>query len=396
MLRSLERNEDCRYIIRYLTDFSEESKALNKNLFDNLYSNENNITNDEKMLINMLLTLFRDESQSHNSPGSGTYKVNKDCMKMLKKFMTYHYNCSNPDLSNIGNQKNVDLFFFQLILNSIKDKYTVHIADYLVNGEIVNDNHLYRIINENINYFFGNNTHWYILKKYLNPEYINFQDISIISLSLIHKELELLKLLMNKCVPWNNPYSDMNNYFYLRNDLFDEGRDPKTEKSKYINILISDKRERDFQETLFSLYESVKKDDIDNVIFILNSFSGTEKYDNLINGLTKNNVPLIGNSCSKKMTELLLQRGARIRSNKNSPNFEKDLIIYNRIINRICPTSVTILLRNGYMFSYDEISYKTYRQIKWDIKLFKEELYIRLKNKCLTNDLLKNTIKYIF
>ena len=44
MLRSLERNERSRYIIRYLTDFSEESKALNKNIFDNLYSNENNIT----------------------------------------------------------------------------------------------------------------------------------------------------------------------------------------------------------------------------------------------------------------------------------------------------------------------------------------------------------------
>jgi hypothetical protein len=308
---------------------------------------------------------------------------------MLKKFLNYHY-------KNSDNNK-VDIFLFKLIFDSINQKEYVKLTDYLVNGEIVHDSHLYRILNNNVCHFFENNTCWYIFKKYLNPNHIKFEGITILNLSLIHRETELLKILMNKCVSWNNPYSEMNNYFYLKSDLSHcQTNLSIDDKNKYINILIPDERERDLQETLFSLYESVKKDNIDNVIFILNSFYGTENYDNLINGLTKNNVPLIGNSCSKKMTELLLQRGARIRSDKNSPNFEKDLIIYNRIINRISPSSVMILLRNGYMFSYDNTSYKIYRQIKWDIKLFKEELYTRLKNKCLTNDLLKHTIKFIY
>ena len=47
MLRHVEQNESCRYILRYLTDFSDESKALNKNLFNNLYTNENFINKNE-------------------------------------------------------------------------------------------------------------------------------------------------------------------------------------------------------------------------------------------------------------------------------------------------------------------------------------------------------------
>ena len=107
MLRSLERNESSRYIIRYLTDFSEERNALNKNLFDSLYIDEYE-TNDEKMLINMLITLFRNESQTHNNyiSNNKSYIVNKDCMKMLKIFLTYHYNYSDI--------KKVDNFLFKL------------------------------------------------------------------------------------------------------------------------------------------------------------------------------------------------------------------------------------------------------------------------------------------
>jgi hypothetical protein len=102
------------------------------------------------------------------------------------------------------------------------------------------------------------------------------------------------------------------------------------------------------------------------------------------------NVPMIGRSKSIDVTRILLEKGAIIKT-KN----EKERIIYNRIINFIDRNSIPLLLDNGYYVDIENVVYQRQEIVKKHLAEYKLRLYNRLKNKNITNDLIKHTLTFI-
>lgn len=303
---SKEKHDSCRSIIHYLTDFSDEKKALSNTLFNPLFTGDNYVENNT---ITSIINLMCD-SKSYFKHSTNTSGIDKDCLKMLKKFLEYHFKNSNIS--------KVYIFLVKMIDTSFNLKY-VKFVDYVINGNIIPSDQLKHFVK----YYLSNEgypTHslifnkissynaFYIFKKYLNGDdiYMPSLNLTYLNFAILNREFEFLKVLMEKCIPYNNPHSNMNNYFYLRCKSDPTNNFTERVADQYVYTLIQDERERCILNHTYNFCNFVQDNNIKDVLFILNNYP--EYTTQIINGLTMSNVPMIGRSKSIEMTQLLLKR----------------------------------------------------------------------------------------
>ena len=324
---NIKKTYSCRYIIHYITDFSDEKNALNNNLFVPLFEGGDNYV--ENNTITSILNLICD-SKSFFKHSINTNGIDKECLKMLKRFLEYHLKYSE--------QKKVYIFLIKMIDISFTLKY-IKFIDYLINGNIIPSDKIEDFVkyyispdlyptHATIMSTIGQYNAYYIFKKYLNGNdtyYDNF-NLTYLNYAVLNREFELLKVLMEKNIPYNNPYSNMNNYFYLRMKSDPTNNFTERIACQYIYTLVPDERERHILNHIHNFFGFVENNNIKDVIFTLNNYS--EYTTQIINGLTISNVPMIGRSKSIEITRILLDKGAIIKTKD-----EKERIVYNRIIN---------------------------------------------------------------